>query len=98
MTDVETATTTLNDLMDQREQLVARSAKLADERQQISYAALTGKDKAAQDRLKKLNDTHILAPPGGLGPNGTDNIAYLSLGELPNGPKHPHCIPSDITP
>ena len=37
-------------------------------------------------------------PPGGLGPNGTDNIAYLSLGELPNGPKHPHCIPSDITP
>ena len=61
MTDVETATTTLNDLMDQREQLVARSAKLADERQQISYAALTGKDKAAQDRLKKLNDTHILA-------------------------------------
>jgi uncharacterized protein GlcG (DUF336 family) len=27
-----------------------------------------------------------------------DNIAYLSVGELPNGFKHPHCLPSDITP
>ena len=27
-----------------------------------------------------------------------DNIAYLMIGELPNGFKHPHCIPSDITP
>jgi hypothetical protein len=33
--------------------------------------------------------------PGG---NGSGNIQYLALGELPNGFGHPHCIPSDITP
>ena len=38
--------------------------------------------------------------PGGLvgSPPGTDNIQYLDLGELPNGPKHPHCIAPDVTP
>jgi uncharacterized protein GlcG (DUF336 family) len=36
--------------------------------------------------------------PGGVGPGGTDNIDYLAAGEAPNGFKHPHCLPSDITP
>jgi len=43
---------------------------------------------------------HLDGIPGGLvgSSPGTDNIQYLALGELPNGAKHPHCIPSDITP
>lgn len=35
------------------------------------------------------------------GLNGTpnsDNIVYLAIGELPSGFKHPHCLPSDVTP
>lgn len=36
--------------------------------------------------------------PKGVGLNGTDNIVYLATGEQPNGYKHPHCLPSDITP
>lgn len=36
--------------------------------------------------------------PGGVGPGGTDNIAYLAAGEAPNGFRHPHCFPTDITP
>ncbi len=36
--------------------------------------------------------------PAGVGLNKTDNIAYLSTGEAPNGFKHPHCFPQDITP
>jgi uncharacterized protein GlcG (DUF336 family) len=37
--------------------------------------------------------------PAGVGAGGTDNIAYLAVGEAPNGFKHPHCFPGvDITP
>jgi uncharacterized protein GlcG (DUF336 family) len=36
--------------------------------------------------------------PGGVGPGGSDNIDYLAAGEAPNGFKHPHCFPSDVTP
>jgi uncharacterized protein GlcG (DUF336 family) len=31
-------------------------------------------------------------------PASSDNIQYLNLGELPHDFKHPHCVPSDITP
>ena len=56
-TEVETAT--LNDLLDQREQLIARSSKLASDRQAIAYAAHTG-DKGAKERLRKINDETVL--------------------------------------
>ncbi|MGN6702448.1 MAG: GlcG/HbpS family heme-binding protein [Burkholderiaceae bacterium] len=34
--------------------------------------------------------------PGGVGPNGTDNIDYAATGTTPTGFQHPHCFPSDI--
>jgi uncharacterized protein GlcG (DUF336 family) len=37
-------------------------------------------------------------PPGGVGPNGTDNILYAPTGSPPTGFQHPHCFPNDITP
>ncbi len=36
--------------------------------------------------------------PGGVGPGGTDNIAYAPAGTAPTGFEQPHCFPSDITP
>ena len=36
--------------------------------------------------------------PGGVGPNGTDNILYAAAGTAPTGFEHPHCAASDITP
>ncbi len=36
--------------------------------------------------------------PGGVGPNGTDNILYAPAGTPPTGFEHPHCAASDITP
>jgi uncharacterized protein GlcG (DUF336 family) len=36
--------------------------------------------------------------PGGVGPGGTDNIAYAPSGTPPVGFEQPHCFPSDITP
>jgi hypothetical protein len=58
-TALEAATLTLNDLRDRREQLIGHSAKLAADRQHISYAAHTG-DKTAKERLRKINDESIL--------------------------------------
>jgi hypothetical protein len=58
-TEVETATKTLNDLMDTRDQLVGRSAKLVSDRQTVAYAAHTG-DKGAKERLRKINDESML--------------------------------------
>lgn len=58
--EVENATKTLNGLMDQREQLVARSNKIISDRQAISYAAHAGNDKGAKERLRKLNDETLL--------------------------------------
>jgi hypothetical protein len=58
-TTIDSATRTVNDLLDQREQLVARAGKLAAERQKISYAAHTG-NKSAQDKLRKVNDQTVL--------------------------------------
>ena len=36
--------------------------------------------------------------PGGVGPSGTDNIAYAPIGTAPTGFQQPHCFPTDITP
>ena len=36
--------------------------------------------------------------PGGVGPGGTDNINYATVGSTPTGFQHPHCFPVDITP
>ena len=57
-TELEQATKTLNDLLDQRDQLTGRSAKLAADRQAIAYAAHTG-NKEAKDRLRKINDETV---------------------------------------
>jgi chromosome segregation ATPase len=57
-TEVEAATKTLNSLMDQREQLLGRSARLTSDRQALAYAAHTG-DAKAKERLRKLNEESI---------------------------------------
>ena len=36
--------------------------------------------------------------PGGVGPGGTDNIAYAAFSIPPTGFQQPHCFPTDITP
>jgi hypothetical protein len=54
------ATKVLNSLLDQREQLLGRVAKLASDRQACAYSAHTG-DKQARDKLRKLNDDAVLA-------------------------------------
>ena len=36
--------------------------------------------------------------PGGVGPNGTDNILYAPVGTAPTGFEHPHRPAPDITP
>jgi hypothetical protein len=59
MTTTEQATKTLNELQDTREQLVARAAKLASERQKLSYSAHTG-DKASKEKLRRINDESVL--------------------------------------
>lgn len=58
-TEVEVATKTLNDLMDQRDQLIGRSARLVADRQAVAYVAHTG-DKGAKERLRKINDETVL--------------------------------------
>ena len=42
-----------------------------------------------------LGMNHI---PGGVGPNGTDNILYAPKGKPPTGFEHPHCGDSDVVP
>jgi hypothetical protein len=58
-TDVEQAEKTLNDLLDQRDEHIARGTKLAADRQNLAYAAFTN-DKAAQAKLRKINDETVL--------------------------------------
>jgi hypothetical protein len=57
--EVEHAEKMLNELLDKREMLIARSAKLAADRQAVAYAAHTG-DKAARDKLHKINDSTVI--------------------------------------
>ena len=54
-------------------------------------------DHAIAYRMRRLAGLDTI--PGGVGPGGTDNIAYLAPTDPPNtGFKQPHCFPSDITP
>ncbi len=53
-------------------------------------------DHAISYRMRHL--AGLDAIPGGVGYNGTDNIAYAPSGTAPTGFEQPHCFPSDITP
>jgi hypothetical protein len=55
---VEQAEKTLADLMDQKDELVARAKKLTTDRANLAYSAHTG-DKGAADKLRKANDATI---------------------------------------
>ncbi len=53
-------------------------------------------DHAIAYRMRKAAKLDTI--PGGVGPGGTDNIAYAALGVPPTGFEQPHCFPNDITP
>ena len=59
-TELEAAQKTLNDLLDSRDAIVARAAKLNHDRTKLAYAAHTG-DAKAKDQLRKANDGVVLA-------------------------------------
>jgi hypothetical protein len=66
---VEVATKILNELLDRRDEIVARSDRLAFDRRNLAYAAhAVGGDKSAQEKLRKVNDESI-----------TCNVALESL-------------------
>jgi len=47
-------------------------------------------------RMRRL--AHLDVIPGGVGFNGTDNIAFPPAGAAPSGFQHPHCFPNDLSP
>jgi uncharacterized protein GlcG (DUF336 family) len=53
-------------------------------------------DHAIAFRMRKLAGFDNL--PGGVAPDGTDNIIYADAGTTPTGFEQPHCFPSDLTP
>jgi uncharacterized protein GlcG (DUF336 family) len=53
-------------------------------------------DHAIAYRMRRL--AHLDGIPNGVGPGGTDNIAYADIGTPVTGFQQPHCFPSDITP
>jgi hypothetical protein len=55
MTDIEKAEKTLADLQTKRDSWVKRGTELADERSSVAFAAHTGGDKSARNKLDKLN-------------------------------------------
>lgn len=56
-------------------------------------------DHAIAYRMRKGTNLGLDATPGGVGPDGTDNINYADFGTTPAGFQHPHCTASaDITP
>ncbi len=53
-------------------------------------------DHAIAFRMRKLAGfDHV---PGGVAPDGTDNIIYADAGTTPSGFQQPHCFPQDLTP
>jgi DNA repair exonuclease SbcCD ATPase subunit len=55
MTEIEKAEKTLADLQTKRDNWVKRGTELADERSSVAFAAHTGSDKSARNKLDKLN-------------------------------------------
>jgi uncharacterized protein GlcG (DUF336 family) len=53
-------------------------------------------DHAVAFRMRKLAGYDQI--PGGVAPDGTDNIIYADSGTTPTGFEQPHCFPSDLTP
>lgn len=54
-------------------------------------------DHAIAYRMRKLANMGLDKLPGGVAPDGTDNIIYAT-GPNVTGFQHPHCGPSDVTP
>lgn len=50
-------------------------------------------DHAIAYRMRRM--AGLAGIPGGVGPNGTDNIAYATS-DKPTGFEHPHCFPTDL--
>jgi hypothetical protein len=59
-TETDKAEKVLADLLDQKDELIARAGRLAADRQRLAFAAHTNTDKAAKERLRKINDETIL--------------------------------------
>jgi uncharacterized protein GlcG (DUF336 family) len=53
-------------------------------------------DHAIAFRMRLL--AGLNAVPGGVAPDGTDNIIYAPSGTPPTGFQQPHCFPQDLTP
>jgi len=53
-------------------------------------------DHAIAYRIRKLAGFGKV--PGGVAPDGTDNIIYADAGTVPTGFQQPHCFPTDLTP
>ena len=53
-------------------------------------------DHAVAFRMRKL--VRLDGIPGGVAPDGTDNIIYADAGAMPSGFQQPHCFPEDLTP
>jgi uncharacterized protein GlcG (DUF336 family) len=53
-------------------------------------------DHAIAYRMRRLANLGLDKVPGGVAPDGTDNIIYAN--GTPTGYQHPHCGPSDVTP
>jgi uncharacterized protein GlcG (DUF336 family) len=54
-------------------------------------------DHAIAYRMRKAANMGLDRVPGGVAPDGTDNIIYAS-GPTVTGFQHPHCGPSDVSP
>jgi hypothetical protein len=57
--DVEQAQKILDSLMDQRDELVSRANRANADRQNLSFSALTSRDKQSMEKLRKANDQAI---------------------------------------
>lgn len=55
-------------------------------------------DSACADHAIAFRMRHLAGLDGTPGGTGTDNIAYLNLGELPHDLLHPHCSGNDLSP
>jgi uncharacterized protein GlcG (DUF336 family) len=49
-------------------------------------------------RMRKLANLGLDKGPGGVAPDGTDNIIYAASGTTVTGFQHPHCGLTDVTP